>query len=47
MRADHKARSFATKGKTEPCELCGKEMSIRKDKKKQHQDGPECKRRRK
>ena len=47
MRADHKARSFATKGQTELCEFFGKEISIRKDKKKQHQEGRECKRRRK
>ena len=47
MRADHKARSFATKGRTAPCELCGTVISIRTDKIKQHQKGRECKPRRK
>ena len=43
MRADHKARSFVTKGKTAPCGICGKIVSVRRDKLKQHQKGPACK----
>ena len=42
-RADHNARSLATKGQTRPCPRCGKEVSVRSDKLKQHQRGSNCK----
>ena len=42
-RAEHAARSFATKGRTAPCDRCGIVVSIRKDKLKQHQKSARCK----
>ena len=42
-RADHKARSVATKGQSAPCDRCGKIVSVRRDKLKQHQRSSVCK----
>ena len=42
-RADHAARSFATKGKKGPCPVCGRLVSIRRDKLKLHQKSARCK----
>ena len=41
-REIHGCRSFATKGKTAPCRLCGTMVSIRFDKLKQHQKSAKC-----
>ncbi len=41
-RADHAARSMVTKGKKAPCSLCGRVVSVRKDKLKQHQKSALC-----
>lgn len=35
-RDDHMRRSFVTKGRKAPCERCGKMLSVRRDKVKQH-----------
>ena len=42
-RAEHAARSFATKGKEAPCSRCGRVVSIRTDTLKRHQKRPICK----
>ena len=42
-REDHMCRSLATRGKTAPCPRCGKLISVRNDKLKQHQLGKSCK----
>ena len=42
-RADHAARSYATKGIKAPCVRCGREVSIRRDKLKKHQRSAICK----
>ena len=39
----HMRRSYATRGRSAPCELCGKMVSIRRDKLKQHQRSSACK----
>jgi len=36
QRDDHMRRSFVTKGKKAPCQRCGKMLSVRRDKVKQH-----------
>ena len=41
-RDDHARRSFATKGKKAPCEICGSAVSVRRDKLKQHQLTQAC-----
>ena len=38
QRDDHMRRSFVTKGKKAPCERCGKMLSVRRDKVKQHKE---------
>ena len=42
-RSDHSNRSLATKGEKKPCPRCGKRVSVRDDKLKQHQRGHSCK----
>ena len=46
-REEHGCRSYATKGRTAPCGLCGAVVSIRTDKLKQHQRTAKCQRGRK
>ena len=46
-REEHGCRSYATKGRTAPCDLCGTVVSIRADKLKQHQQTAKCARGRK
>ena len=41
-REEHGCRSYATKGRTAPCRLCGAAVSIRSDKLKQHQKTAKC-----
>ena len=41
-REEHGCRSYATKGLTAPCGLCGATVSIRDDKLKQHQKTAKC-----
>ena len=41
-RPDHEQRSLATRGKKAPCQRCGKLVSVRHDKLKQHQKSRAC-----
>ena len=41
-REEHGCRSYATKGRTAPCRLCGTMVSVRGDKLKQHQKTAKC-----
>ena len=43
QRDDHRRRGYVTKGKTAPCAKCGKLVSVRTDKLKQHQRSSSCK----
>ena len=43
QRDDHRRRGFVTKGQTAPCGRCGKLVSVRSDKLKQHQRSSSCK----
>ena len=42
QRDDHRRRGFVTKGKSAPCAKCGKLVSVRSDKLKQHQRSSSC-----
>lgn len=43
-RQSHVLRSHVTKGKKEPCPLCGKVVAVRRDKLKAHQASSACRR---
>ena len=42
QRLEHASRSFTTAGRTAPCPRCGRVVSVRKDKLKEHQQRASC-----